>query len=68
MATETRRLPAVPRWVEWLLPVVLIALLVGVFIALKPLGSLRAVPPVEAIAFERVQFNEGSIELNLRND
>ena len=68
MATETRRLPAVPRWVEWLLPVVLIALLVGIFIALKPLGSLRAVPPVEAIAFERVQFDEGNIELNLRND
>lgn len=39
MATETRRLPAAPRWLEWLLPVVLIALLVGISLALTPVTS-----------------------------
>lgn len=57
-----------PNWLAALAPAVLIALLLFAFVKLDPIGSLRAVPPVEAIAVERTTLTEGHIELRLRND
>ena len=57
-----------PKWLSALAPVVLIAVLVVAFIALDPIGSLREVPPVEELAFERTVLREGEIELRVRND
>ena len=37
---------------------VVIALMVGAFLAFDPIGDLREVPPVEAVAIERTEFNE----------
>lgn len=51
-----------------MLPVVLIAALVVLFIALDPIGNLREVPPAEAVAIERTIVHEDSIELHVRND
>lgn len=67
MATATEA-PRLPRWLGWLVPAALIAVLVGVFVALDPIASLRDVPPVEEIEIERAVLNEGEIELHLRND
>lgn len=68
MATITARASRVPRWVAALLPLAIIVGLIVVFLVVNPISSLREVPPVEAIAFERVTFEEGVIELKLRND
>jgi len=69
MATSTARARGgLPAWVLSLGPLALIGVLVGLFVALDPIGSLRAVPPVEAISFERVVLHPGEIELHLRND
>jgi len=56
------------RWASALAPVVLIGVLVAAFIVLDPIGSLREVPPVEELAFERTILREGEIELRVRND
>lgn len=67
MSTTTQ--PArVPVWVAGVVPLVVIAALTTLFLLFNPIGSLREVPPVEAVAFERTVFNEGEIELSLRND
>jgi zinc transporter, ZIP family len=69
MATTTapgRRL--LPWWIGAFGPLVLIAILLVLFVALDPIGGLREVPPVEAIAIERTVLEPGSIELHLRND
>ena len=58
----------VPLWVAVLAPVLFIGVLLGLFVALDPLGSFRTVPPVEAIAVERTVFTEDAVELSLRND
>jgi zinc transporter ZupT len=51
-----------------LIPAVVIALLLLAFVKLDPIGSLREVPPVEAIAIERTTLTVDHIELQLRND
>ena len=58
----------VPGWLGWLLPVLAIAALVALFLVLNPIGSLRELPPVEAVAVERTVLEEGEITLQLRND
>lgn len=68
MAQATETAPRVPRWVAALLPLLLIAALVGAFLAFNPIGELREVPPAELVAIERTVVHEGSIELHLRND
>jgi ZIP family zinc transporter len=68
MATTTARKGRVPLWVAAVLPIALIAALVALFLAFNPIGNLRAVPPVEALAFERTVLEEGLIELHVRND
>ena len=62
------RAAKLPNWVSALLPALLIAGLVVAFVKLDPIGSLRAVPPVEAIAVERTTLTDDHIELRLRND
>ena len=65
MATSTERFP---NWVAALLPVLIIALAVVAFVKIDPIGSLREVPPVEELAFERTQLTDGHISLRVRND
>ncbi|MEA2452077.1 MAG: zinc transporter, family [Actinomycetota bacterium] len=62
------RVARLPNWVAAVLPALLIAALVFGFVKLDPIGSLREVPPVEAIAFERTVLTEGHISLHVRND
>ena len=64
-ATPARRLP---NWVSSILPLVAIALLAIAFVVLDPIGELREVPPVEAIAVEQTTLEEGVVELDVRND
>jgi len=68
LASVTAGLRRIPTWVTGLVPLVAIAALVLVFLVVNPIASLRQVPPVEAIAFERTVFLEDGIELQLRND
>jgi zinc transporter ZupT len=69
MATSAAaRSSRVPVWVAGLVPLAVIALLTGLFLAFNPIGSLREVPPVEALAIERTVFTEDAIELKVRND
>ena len=68
MATATSKLARLPAWLIAVVPLVLIGALIALFLMLNPIGSLRAVPPVEALAVERVQFDEDTIELKIRND
>jgi ZIP family zinc transporter len=68
MATVSPPSERVPVWAASLVPVVAIAALVAAFLVLNPIASLREVPPVEAVAFERTVFTDGEIELHLRND
>jgi zinc transporter, ZIP family len=67
-ATVTSAPRRIPLWVAVLAPLVFIGVLLGLFVALDPLGSFRTVPPVEAIAVERTVFTEDAVELSLRND
>jgi zinc transporter ZupT len=57
-----------PIWLLGLGPMVAALALLGLFLVLDPIGSLREVPPVEAVAVERTVFDEGVIELSVRND
>jgi zinc transporter, ZIP family len=68
VATSSRRLQRLPTWAAWLGPVLLIALVAILLLVLDPIGSLREVPPVEAIAVERTSFTDDLIELQVRND
>ncbi len=68
MVTATTTANRLPTWVAAGIPLAAIALLVIVFLALNPIGSLREVPPVEAMAVERTVLNEDEIVLSLRND
>lgn len=68
MAAISARRSGLPAWVAALLPLGAIAALVALFLILNPIGDLREVPPVEAIAFERTILNEEGIQLRVRND
>ena len=68
MATATSRLDRVPGWVGAVIPLGLIAVLVAIFIVTDPIGGLREVPPVEAVAIERTTMEPGEIDLRIRND
>lgn len=65
MSTRVQKLP---NWVAALGPLFLIGVLVFLFVRLDPIGSLRAIPPVEAIAVERTVLDEGRITMKVRND
>ena len=68
MTTTTARRTRIPTWLAAVVPIAVIGVLIGVFVAFNPIRSLRSTPPVEAIAFERVVFREGTIEVHIRND
>lgn len=68
MATITKRPARLPAWAGALLPVAVIGVLVGLFVAFNPIEGLHEVPPVEALAVERTVLTEGEIELEVRND
>ncbi|HJR45167.1 MAG TPA: ZIP family metal transporter [Actinomycetota bacterium] len=67
-ATRSASATRTPSWIGWLAPLALVAVLVGVFLAFNPIGSLREVPPAEVLAVERTIMHEDSIELRVRND
>jgi zinc transporter ZupT len=48
--------------------VLIIGGLVAGFVLLDPIASLRDIPPVEAVAFERTVLSENEITIELRND
>ena len=68
MATIGARLERLPTWIGWVVPLVIIAALVVVFLLVSPIGELRDIPPTEAIAIERTVFNDDEIVLHVRND
>lgn len=68
MATVTSRSTRIPNWLSALAPLIAIALMIGAFLAFDPIGNLREVPPVEAVAVERTEFIEEGITLHVRND
>ena len=68
MATTASPARRVPNWVSSILPLVAIALLAVAFVIFDPIGQLREVPPVEALAVEQTTLEEGVIQLDLRND
>jgi len=67
VATSAATASRVPRWAGVVLVVGLIALAAGA-VALYDRITLRAAPPVEALAFERTVLRPGVVEVHLRND
>lgn len=69
-AAPHRRTP-VPRWLLGIGPLVLIAILVGLFSLLNApgLGTLsEGVPPKEEVAVEDIRLTPGQIEITVRNE
>jgi ZIP family zinc transporter len=64
-ATRARRRPA---WLAGVVPLVVLALAVGVFVALDAPGLDRIGVPEEELTVERTVLEPGEIELHLRND
>jgi zinc transporter, ZIP family len=64
-ARATRRRPA---WLAGLIPVAVLAVAIGLFVALDAPGLDRIGVPEEELAVERTVMNPGEIELHVRND
>jgi zinc transporter, ZIP family len=64
-ATRTRRRPA---WLAGLVPLVVLAAAIGLFVALDAPGLDRIGVPEEELTVERTVLEPGQIELHLRND
>jgi ZIP family zinc transporter len=64
-ATRTRR---PPRWLAGLAPLVVLAVAIGLFVALDAPGLDRIGVPEEELTVERTVLEPGLIELHLRND
>jgi len=64
-ATATRRRPL---WLTALAPVAVLAVAIGLFVALDAPGLDRIGVPQEELVVERTVLRPGEIELNLRND
>jgi ZIP family zinc transporter len=70
-ATETAAPPAArrrPAWLAGLVPLVVLGLAIGLFVALDAPGLDRIGVPEEELAVERTVLNPGEIELHVRND
>lgn len=70
-AAELHRRPPVPRWLLGLGPLVLIAILIGLFSVLNAPGLAKlseGVPPKEEVAVEDIRFTPGQIEITVRNE
>ena len=57
-----------PRWLAAVIPLVILAGAIGLFVALDAPGLDRVGVPVEELAVERTLLRPGEIELQLRND
>jgi zinc transporter, ZIP family len=57
-----------PLWLTGLIPVVVLAAAIGLFVALDAPGLNRIGVPEEELAIERTVLNPGEIELHVRND
>ena len=55
-------------WTRALLALLVVAAALGAFLVFDELTDLRAAPPIEEVAVERVILHEGEVELHLRND
>jgi zinc transporter ZupT len=64
-ATATRQRPS---WLMGLLPVVILAAAIGLFVALDAPGLDRIGVPQEELAVERTVLEPGQIQLHVRND
>jgi ZIP family zinc transporter len=64
-ATRTRRRPA---WLAGLAPLVVLAVAIGLFVALDAPGLDRIGVPEEELTVERTVLEPGEIQLHLRND
>jgi zinc transporter, ZIP family len=64
-ASQPRRRPA---WLLGVLPLVVLAVAIGLFVALDAPGLDRNGVPVEELAFERVVQRPGEFVLHVRND
>jgi ZIP family zinc transporter len=64
-ATPTRRRPA---WLAGLVPLIVLALAIGLFVALDAPGLDRIGVPEEELTVERTVMHPGEIELHVRND
>ena len=70
-ATEARRRRATrgrPAWLAGLVPLAVLAVAIGLFVALDAPGLDRIGVPQEELAVERAVLNPGEIELHVRND
>jgi zinc transporter, ZIP family len=67
-ATRTRATRRPPAWFAGLLPVVVLALAIGLFVALDAPGLDRIGVPEEELTVERTVLNPGEIEMHVRND
>ena len=68
MGTATARTARMPAWLAGIAPLVIVGVLLALFVVFNPISAMRAVPPVEALAFERTVFREDVIEVTVRND
>jgi zinc transporter, ZIP family len=62
------RAPRRPRWLSALVPLVILAAAIGLFVALDAPGLDRVGVPVEELTVERSVLRPGEIELHVRND
>ncbi|MBA3263681.1 MAG: ZIP family metal transporter, partial [Thermoleophilaceae bacterium] len=68
MEAATAALRRRPPWLTGLVPVVVLAAAIGLFVALDAPGLDRIGVPQEELAVERTVLRPGEIELHLRND
>ena len=67
--TRSGPLAGVPAWLLGLVPLLLVALAIGAFVALGGPGlAERKGPPAEELAVESTKLEPGVIELHVRND
>jgi zinc transporter, ZIP family len=66
--TAATRTPRRPGWLVGLAPLVVLAVAIGLFVALDAPGLDRIGVPEEELTVERVVLEPGEIELHLRND
>jgi zinc transporter ZupT len=67
-ATVERDRTRMPAWLAGLLPLAVLGVAIGLFVALGAPGLDRNGVPVEEIAVERTVLRPGEIELTVRND
>jgi zinc transporter, ZIP family len=67
-ATSTSRPTRRPGWLTGLIPLVVLAAAIGLFVALDAPGLDRLGVPQEELTVERTVLRPGEIELHLRND